>query len=290
MQTQNGRQDVKLQKVMKYEGNKIAFELTEKDVMINVTQFAKAFPDKNLSTIINSSEIQDYVKKLAEIKNFSSADLLTVRKGGNNRTKQGTWANSKVALRIAQKLSTEFAIHVDMFLEELITKGKVEIRKPNQLSETASYKEGQMFPQKMGDSMVLGVYKNGELWYQMNRLMRYLAFSESAVGQYKNKIGKENLLKYKTNPGAKSLQYYVNKRGLDEILVLSSHPLNGEFVENVYRDLFRVTIDGKETINTQYPYKFTFEQMNSLFYEVSKIQRVKLQKDIYSLLRRGRVL
>ena len=289
MTNKTGRQDVKLQKVMKYEGNKIAFELTQKDVLVNVTQFAKSFPDKNLSTIINSAEIQDYVKRLAEIKNFSSADLLTVRKGGNIK-KQGTWANSKVALRIAQKLSTDFAIHVDMFLEELLTKGEINIRKPKSIPETATYKEGQLFPQKMGDTMVLGVFKDGELWYQMNRVMRYLAFSESALDQYKKKISENTYIKYNSKPGGKSFQYFINKQGLDEILVYSSHPVNSEYVELVYRDLFKVTIDGKEASAVKYPYKFTFEDINKLFYEVSKIQRVKLQKDIYEIIRRGRVL
>ena len=76
----------------------------------------KAFPEKNLSKIINSNEIQEYIAILSEITNVSSADLLEVRKGGNNKS-QGTWAQQKVALRISQKLSSEFAIQVDTHIE-----------------------------------------------------------------------------------------------------------------------------------------------------------------------------
>lgn len=96
------------------------------NVQVCVTDFAKAFPNKNLSTIVNSKEIQEYVSEMSKIKNFSSADLLQVTHGGN-AGEQGTWANSKVALRIAQKLSTKFAIWVDEHVEELLTKGSTSI-------------------------------------------------------------------------------------------------------------------------------------------------------------------
>lgn len=109
--------------VYNYKGNNITFQLGNGDVMVNLTDVAKAFPEKNLSQIINSLEIQEYVRRLTEIKNYSSADLLIVRKGGNNLSKQGTWAHQKVALRVVQKLSPDFAIWVDEKIEELLRNG-----------------------------------------------------------------------------------------------------------------------------------------------------------------------
>lgn len=109
--------------VYNYNGNNITFQLGNGDVMVNLTDVAKAFPEKNLSQIINSLEIQEYVRRLTEIKNYSSADLLIVRKGGNNLSKQGTWAHQKVALRVVQKLSPDFAIWVDEKIEELLRNG-----------------------------------------------------------------------------------------------------------------------------------------------------------------------
>lgn len=100
--------------------------ISDRNIQVCVTDFAKAFPGKNLGKIVNSQEIQEYVSKLSEITNVISADLLQVTKGGNP-TEQGTWANSKVALRIAQKLSTDFAIWVDGHVEELLTKGKTSV-------------------------------------------------------------------------------------------------------------------------------------------------------------------
>ena len=109
--------------VYNYKGNNITFQLGNGDVMVNLTDVAKAFPEKNLSQIINSLEIQEYIRRLTEIKNYSSADLLIVRKGGNNLSKQGTWAHQKVALRVVQKLSPDFAIWVDEKIEELLRNG-----------------------------------------------------------------------------------------------------------------------------------------------------------------------
>lgn len=109
--------------VYNYNGNNITFQLGNGDVMVNLTDVAKAFPEKNLSQIINSLEIQEYIRRLTEIKNYISADLLIVRKGGNNLSKQGTWAHQKVALRVVQKLSPDFAIWVDEKIEELLRNG-----------------------------------------------------------------------------------------------------------------------------------------------------------------------
>lgn len=81
---------------------------------------AKPFPEKNLTQIINSQEINDYCISLSKLQNYSLADLLIVRRGGNNN---GTWAHRLVAIRVAQKLNSDFAVWVDMRIEELLTTG-----------------------------------------------------------------------------------------------------------------------------------------------------------------------
>ena len=102
-----------------YHNTQIAFQLG-KDLMVNLTDIAKAFPKKNLTNILNSQEIKEYCEAISKLQNYSLADLVIVAKGGNN---PGTWAHQKVALRVAQKLSPEFAVWVDSKLEELLTAG-----------------------------------------------------------------------------------------------------------------------------------------------------------------------
>ena len=104
-----------------YKGNQIPFE-KGKDVLVNLTAMAKPYPEKNLSQIINSLEIKEYINALTEIQNYSSADLLIVRKGGDI-SQQGTWGHRLVAIRVAQKLNPALAVWVDMRIEELLTTG-----------------------------------------------------------------------------------------------------------------------------------------------------------------------
>lgn len=104
-----------------YKGNQIPFE-RGKEVMVNLTAMAKPYPEKNLSQIINSLEIREYINALTEIQNYSSADLLIVRKGGDI-SQQGTWGHRLVAIRVAQKLNPALAVWVDMRIEELLTTG-----------------------------------------------------------------------------------------------------------------------------------------------------------------------
>lgn len=102
-----------------YKGNQIPFE-RGKNVMVNLTSMAKSYPEKNLTQIINSQEINDYCNSLTKLQNYSLADLLIVRRGGDN---PGTWAHRLVAIRVAQKLNSDLAVWVDMRIEELLTTG-----------------------------------------------------------------------------------------------------------------------------------------------------------------------
>ena len=102
-----------------YKGSQISFE-KGKNVMVNLTSMATPFPEKNHTQIINSQEINDYCISLSKLQNYSLADLLIVRRGGNNN---GTWAHRLVAIRVAQKLNSDFAVWVDMRIEELLTTG-----------------------------------------------------------------------------------------------------------------------------------------------------------------------
>ena len=104
-----------------YKGNQISFERGN-DVMVNLTAMAKPYPNKNLTNIVNSLEIREYMNALIELQNYSSADLLIVRKGGNV-SQQGTWAHRLVAIRVAQKLNPALAVWVDMKIEELMRTG-----------------------------------------------------------------------------------------------------------------------------------------------------------------------
>lgn len=109
-----------------YNGCEVQLSRAENGIVyVNLTEVAKAFPNKNLTQIINSQEIKDYCESLSKLQNYSLADLLIVKRGGNDN---GTWAHQKVALRVAQKLSSEFAVKVDTWIEELLTTGHTQLK------------------------------------------------------------------------------------------------------------------------------------------------------------------
>ena len=117
--------------IFEYNGNSIAFDKGD-NVMINLTDVAKAFPEKNLTQIVNSQEIKEYCESLSKLQNYSFADLLIVRKGAPHLG-GGTWAHQKVALRVAQKLSPDFAVWVDTRIEELLMTGVTTITNDDEM-------------------------------------------------------------------------------------------------------------------------------------------------------------
>ena len=118
------------QKSYNYHGYEVQLTRNENGIVyVNLTEVAKAFPSKNLTQIVNSQEIKEYCESLSKLQNYSFADLLIVKKGAPSLG-GGTWAHQKVALRVAQKLSSEFAVRVDTWIEELLTAGSVSISKP----------------------------------------------------------------------------------------------------------------------------------------------------------------
>lgn len=124
-------------------------------VYVNLTEVAKAFPDKNLTHIINSQEISDYCEKFPKLQNCSLADLLIITRGGNA---PGTWAHQRVALRVAQKLSTEFSIWVDERIEELLTTGH------------SSLQHQYPVPQSYGEALMLAAQQQLQIEEQQKRI------------------------------------------------------------------------------------------------------------------------
>lgn len=134
--------------IFSYNGNNVTMRVQNGVVYVNLTEVAKAFTDKNLTNIINSQEISDYCKKFSKLQNCSLADLLIVKRGGN---KSGTWAHHRVALRVAQKLSTEFSIWVDEKISELLTSGHCSIIQQYQIPQ--SYSEALMLAAKQAEQI-----------------------------------------------------------------------------------------------------------------------------------------
>jgi KilA-N domain len=75
-----------------------------------------------------------YLTTLSSVIGIPVTELVQVQQGGKPSL-QGTWGHPKVAIRFAQWCSDEFAVQVDFWIDELLTKGTLTINpKPSQSS------------------------------------------------------------------------------------------------------------------------------------------------------------
>lgn len=63
-----------------------------------------------------------YIEALSSDVGICTSQLIEIRKGNTSEYEQGTWGHRKVAIRFAQWCSDEFAVQVDTWIEELLTK------------------------------------------------------------------------------------------------------------------------------------------------------------------------
>jgi len=238
---------------MNFKGNEIAFELNKNnEVKVNVTAFAKCFPGKNLSKIVNSQEISEYTERLSKITNVSLADLLEVRQGGTPGS-NGTWANRKVALRIAQKLNVNFAIVVDMKIEELMF-GKAN---PLAIQQEGILVENQIFQKRLGNYSIPCYYTNGQLYARMSRLISFVNNMRSWGKHLLSKVGEDNIVYVSHGKGQIPFGNYQAFKNY-----LSKHP-NDEFEFNkinmVSRDIWKM--DLSDDSEEPWLYRYTGLQM-----------------------------
>ncbi len=78
---------------------------------------------KRLNNWLRLDSSKSYLETLSRATHIPVAALLQVSNGNP------TWGHRKVALRFAQWCSDDFAIQVDFWIDELLTTGKVELKK-----------------------------------------------------------------------------------------------------------------------------------------------------------------
>jgi hypothetical protein len=82
-----------------------------------------------------SQETQEFLAELSSITRIRVMDLVESRVGGTPET-TGTWVHPRVAQDLARWCSPKFAVRVNGWVDELLTKGRVELQpKPRTLSD-----------------------------------------------------------------------------------------------------------------------------------------------------------
>ena len=100
--------------LVKVNGSRFAAEVLNGNARINLTQMSQPFGRScRPGNWLKTDEAQRYLHAISVATKIATADLLEVRRGGD-QLEQGTWCRDyRIALRFAQWLSPEFSIKVD---------------------------------------------------------------------------------------------------------------------------------------------------------------------------------
>lgn len=96
------------------------------DGYVCLTDMANA-SNKKLNDWLRSKNVENYLGVLSGATGIPVTELVQVFQGGIPEN-QGTWGHPKVSLRCAQWCSEEFAVQVDCWIDELLTKGVVSLQ------------------------------------------------------------------------------------------------------------------------------------------------------------------
>lgn len=136
-----------LSRAYEYNGNLVRFDKVDGVTMINATQMAKPF-GKQPVFWLNNQSTKEFLAELAKLRNLSSADLVRVTKGGNDKNAQGTWMHEDVALEFARWLSPQFAIWCNDRIKELFKEGVVKAQRTEERRKQLAVEKETPHPAK----------------------------------------------------------------------------------------------------------------------------------------------
>lgn len=111
--------------IKQWNGKTIRFR--ESDNFGSLTDMAHA-TGKKVGHWLENKTSNNYLESLSKSIGIPIDRLVYVNESSGTNEERGTWAERKVCLRFAQWCDTDLAVQVDIWLEELLTKGFVSIK------------------------------------------------------------------------------------------------------------------------------------------------------------------
>jgi hypothetical protein len=117
--------------IIPLEYNGVKIQVRESDGFVNMTQMCKDY-GKRLDVYMKSQEIKDFIKRLEAKLNSHRSVLVAGNPSSSVIDKKegrggGTWGNPLVALEIAKKLDTDFALWAGAHIFVLAKDGKTSL-------------------------------------------------------------------------------------------------------------------------------------------------------------------
>ncbi|MBV5282206.1 MAG: phage antirepressor KilAC domain-containing protein [Paludibacter sp.] len=114
--------------IFSYNNAPVTFKNENGVVFISATEMAQQFGKRPVD-FLRTQSAQNFINELSEVRNCTSAELVSIRKGGLN---DGTWMQEDVAIEFARWLSPSFAIWANDRIKELLRHG---VTTTNQMME-----------------------------------------------------------------------------------------------------------------------------------------------------------
>jgi hypothetical protein len=107
--------------------------LQREDGYLNATAMCRA-NGKIWKNYWQKQTTQAFVAELSAVTGYPVTELVQIRQGGTPQM-QGTWIHRRVAVHLAKWCSPLFAVRVDSWIEDLLTKGHVDLDLGEQVPE-----------------------------------------------------------------------------------------------------------------------------------------------------------
>ena len=96
------------------------------DHYVNATQLCQA-GGKKFSHWFSLDTTKELIKELSADAGITASGLVETKRGGNNKSDQGSWIHPDLSISLAQWISPQFSIQVSKWVRTLFNKGSVEI-------------------------------------------------------------------------------------------------------------------------------------------------------------------
>ena len=96
------------------------------DHYVNATQLCQA-GGKKFNDWFRLDTTKELINELSAVAGIPVSGLVDTKRGGNNKTAQGSWIHPDLSIQLAQWISPKFAIQVSKWIRTLFTEGSLEI-------------------------------------------------------------------------------------------------------------------------------------------------------------------
>jgi len=173
-----------------YGGSQITFQDINGVWFANATEMAKTFNTRP-GDWLRTDACTRYTNALSEAHKCTTADLVLIRKGGDNT--QGTWMHEDLALAFAQWLSPEFYIWCNNRIKELLTKGSVSLPNFNNPAEAARSWADQYEQRELAEVKVKELQPKAESYDRFLDSDKYMTIADVAKTLHYEKAGPNQL-------------------------------------------------------------------------------------------------